>query len=285
MSGREFERVNVDVYRVGPPSLIVIDWDWKRSSIPLSRYKIDIYRGESPEEMDRIAKNLPADQYSQFEDRTAQIKDKHRIYHYKVVAIDCKTHKKVESKTSTWEGELDFVGLYIVEEHDFLFECVAGMPMLVFKKTTAGKARCDNCWDKVAKRVTKSNCTTCHGTGWMGDGQGGYYHPTYGYADFSPDPEVIQITQYGKAQPTQTDIFMTNYPRIAPGDVVVELMSNKRWKVANVRDTEKNRTKMLQIVRLDAIERGDIEYKLDVDECHIKRARKEINERKSRPEF
>lgn len=285
MSQREFERVNVNVYRVGPPSLIVVDWEWKRTVIPASRYTIDVYRGESPEELERIAKNLPAEQYSKFEDLTAYIKDKHRVYYYQVKALDKKTGKVIESPVSTWEGDLDFIGLYVVEEHDFLFREVMGMPMLVYKKITAGKSRCPDCWDEISKRITKSNCTSCHGTGWVGDGVGGFYNPTYTYADFSPDPEAIQVAQFGKLQPTQTDVFMTNYPRMSVGDVVVELMTNKRWKVANVRDTEKNRSKMLQIIRLDAIEKGDVEYKIPVDSSYIERARKEINERKQQPEF
>lgn len=285
MSTREFKRLNIEIFKIGPPSLILVDWEWERSVIPLSRFTIDVYRGEDAENMERIAKNLPAEKNSCFEDTTAYLKDKHRTYLYQVVAVDCKTKKTVKSEISTWEGNLDYVGMYIIEEHDFLFRNVAGMPMLVFKKVTAGKSRCGDCWDKIAKRVMKSNCKSCHGTGWVGDGVGGYFNPSYSYADFSPDPEVIQITQFAKTQPTQTDIFMTNYPRMSVGDLVVELLNGKRWKVANVRDTEKNRSKMLQIVRLDAIEKGDIEYTIEVDSKYITQARGEINARKDLPEF
>jgi hypothetical protein len=285
MSERKFDVVNVNVYRVGPPSLIVVDWVWEESTIPASHYTLDIYRGESPTELDRIAKGLPADQYSFYEDRIAYIKDKHRTYYYQVKACNKKTGKVITSEISTWEGELDYVGLYIVEEHDFLFEFVAGMPMLVLKKVTAGKSRCGDCWDKIAKRVIRSNCRTCHGTGWVGDGVGGYYDPVYTYADFSPDPEQIGVTTFGKVQSNQTQIFMTNYPRMSVGDLVIELLTGKRWKVSQLRDTEKNRSKMLQFVVLDEIEKGDIEYKIDIDTNYIERAREEINERKSQPEF
>lgn len=285
MAERKFDVVNVNVYRVGPPSLIVVDWEWKDTTIPASNYSLDIYRGESPSELDRIARNLPADQYDYFEDNTAYLKDKHRTYHYQVVAHNKKTGKVIKSEISTWEGELDFVGLYVVEEHDFLFRHVAGMPMVIMKKVTAGKSRCGDCWDKVAKRVMRSNCRTCHGTGWVGDGKGGYYNPIYTYGDFAPDPEVVGVNTFGKSQPNQTDLFMTNYPRMSVGDLVVELLTGKRWKVTQLRDTEKNRSKMLQFVRLDEIEKGDIEYKIEIDREILDQAREEINERKSQPEF
>lgn len=285
MSERSFENLNIDVYKVGPPSLIKVDWVWKDSVIPLSRYLIDIYRGESPEGMEKIAQDLRADVHSFYEDFTARLKDKHRIYYYKVVAKNIKSGKTVETKPVTWEGELDFVGLYIVEEHDFLFRWVSGIPCLVYKKQTDGEVRCPDCWDSIAKRVKKSNCKTCHGTGWTGSGVGGYYNPSYIWADYSPDPEVIEVAQWGRVQPTQTDVMMTNYPDMSVGDVVIELPVNKRYKVSNVRDTEKNRTNMLQIVRLDAVEKNDIEYKIPVEDYYVEKARKELNERKQIREF
>lgn len=285
VSNNVFKDINVEVYRVGPPSLVVLSWDWVASTIPRNRYTLDIYRGESPEEMVKIASDLEAATTKRFEDYSAKLRDKHRTYYYQIEITDCKKGKKVKSDVTTWEGKLDLVGIYIVEEHDFLFRYIAGTPILIYKKVTDGKSRCSSCWDEVAKRVTKSNCTTCHGTGWQGDGVGGYYDPYYVWADLSPDPEMTQIVQWGKIQPTQTDVFMTNYPRMSVGDMVIEIGTNKRWKVANVRDTEKRRTKMLQIVRLDALERSDVEYKIEIPQCYIDKATKELNEIKDEREF
>ena len=285
MATRMFKEVNVDVYRVGPPSLIVINWVWEDSTIPLDRYRLDIYRGESPQEMERIVSNLNPSNTSKYEDQTAKILDLHRTYYYEIKGVDTKTGREMTSELVTWEGKLDFVGLYVVEEHDFLFRHICGSPILVYKKQTDGKTRCTNCWDSISKRVTRSNCTICHGTGWQGSGVGGFYDPTYTWADLSPDPEIISIAQWGRTQPTQTDIFATNYPRFSVGDLVIELMTNKRWKVERVGDTEKRRKKMLQLVRLDRINPSDVEYKIDVPEEFIQRARKEYNERDREPEF
>lgn len=263
----------------------MVDWEWEESVIPLSRYVLDIYRGEDPESLELIASGIRADERDSFEDYTPALISKHRTYHYKVVATDTTKNKQVESPLSTWEGNLDFVGLYIVEEHDFLFRYISGTPVCTLKKQTDGQARCDNCWDPIAKRVTKSNCESCHGTGWIGRGVGGYYNPIYTWMDVSPDPEVVQLTQWGRTEPTQTDVFLTNYPRLSVGDIVIELITNKRWKVANIRDTEKRRTKMLQIARLDAINATDIEYTIPIPAEMVNKAQRELNERKQEPEF
>ena len=285
MAERKFKRVNVDVYRVGPPSKTIIDWEWEDSVIPLSRYKVDIYRGESPEEMERIAKDIPASMFDEWEDNTARLITKHRTYYYKVVAKNCGTGKEVHSKPVTYSDDLDLVGIYIVEEHDFLFRHVAGAPVLIYKKQTDSKTRCTECWDEVQKRITKSNCRTCHGTGMIGKGVGGFYNPTYTWVDLSPEPEIVQTTQWGRVEPTQSDIFMSNYPRVSVGDIIIELNSDKRWKVVNVRDSEKRRAKMLQIVRLDLINKDQVEYTIEVPDEIKDRARKELNESKAEKEF
>ena len=285
MSDRKFKSITIDVYRVGPPSRTVVSWVWEESVIPLSRYVIEVYRGESPEEMERIAKDIPAQMFFEYEDNTARLLSKHRNYYYQVVATNTNTGKVVKSKPTTLEGDLDLVGLYIIDEHEFLFRNVIGTPVLVYKKQTDSSSKCSDCWDSVLKRVTKSSCQTCHGTGMIGKGVGGYYNPTYTWGDFSPSPEIVQTMQWGKTEPNQTDIFMSNYPRMSVGDIVIELTSDKRWKVAQVRDTEKRRTKMLQIVRLDLINKDQVEYTIEVPSDIIKRASDELNDSKRVKEF
>lgn len=282
---RQFKQVHVEVFQSGPPALIEVRWEFEDSVIPLSRYKIDIYRGESPEEMERLAKDLSAELYSVFEDRSAKLRDNHRTYHYQVVARNERTGHEVASEIQTWDGDLDFVGLYVVTEHNFKFRHISGTPIFIFKKHTDGETKCPDCWDPIAKRVKKSNCQTCHGTGNVGKGVGGYLNPTYTWADLSPDAETVQVAQWGKIQPTETDIFMTNYPRMVVGDLIVELKTDKRWEVSQVRDTEKRRTKMLQIVRLKLLDKSAVEYKIDIPKDIKDRARRELDETKQIPEF
>ena len=285
MADRKIKNIDVDIYRIGPPSCTEIKWEWEASVIPLCRYEMAVYRGESPEEMECIASGIDADLFDSFEDNTARLMSKQRIYYYQVKAKNKTTGKVVESPIATTEGELDLVGLYIIDEHDFLFRHVTGVPILIFKKQTDGETRCPDCWDEVLKRVTKSNCQTCHGTGFVGRGVGGYYNPTLTWADFSPTPEMIQVAQWGKVEPTQTDIFMSNYPRISIGDLIIEPLTNKRWKVSAVRESEKRRVRMLQIVRVDMVNKDQVEYTIDIPADIMESAREMLKNSKREKEF
>ena len=128
MNDRVLKSINVDIYRIGPPSCSVVSWEWKDSVIPLCRYEMSVYRGESPEELELLASGIKADLFSNFEDNTARLMSKHRVYYYKVVAHNVKTGSKVESELITAEGELDLVGIYIIDEHEFLFRHVSPRP-------------------------------------------------------------------------------------------------------------------------------------------------------------
>lgn len=282
---RQFKQTHVEVFQSGPPSLIEVRWEFEPSVIPLSRYKIDIFRGESSQDMERIAKDLPAELYSVYEDRSAKLRDNHRTYHYRIVAKNKITGRQIKSEVQTWDGDLDYVGLYVVTEHNFKFRYVSGTPLFIYKKHTDGSTKCPDCWDFIAKRVKKSNCKTCHGTGNIGKGVGGYFNPTYTWADLNPDAEIVQITQWGRAEPTQTDILMTNYPRMTVGDLLIELKTNKRWEVLQVQDTEKRRTKMLQIVRVKLLDKSAIEYTIDVPNDIKDKAKRELDATKQIPEF
>lgn len=280
MAERKFKDINVTVYSIKPP-LIVVGWTFEDSVIPMSRYQVQVLRGESPQQMEPITGWFPGELYTEFEDRTPKLKDLHRHYFYQVQAKNKQTGITTQSKINTWEGDLDLVGLYVVEEHTFKFRHVSGIPVYIFKKNTEGNAKCPNCWDDIAKRVTRSNCTVCHGTG----NYQGYYNPTYTWADPNPDADIIQITQWGRTQPSQTDMFFINYPRLTVGDLVFEILTEKRWKVSAVRDTEKRRTKMLQIVRLDLLTREEVEYTIEIPSSLKARALQELNTTKKIPEF
>lgn len=187
-----------------------------------------------------------------------------KIYYYRVRIVEFDAGKEVQSFSSdsaTWEGKLDLVGIYVVDEHLFALRWVYGVPVMIFKKKRDG-ALCPECWDTVLKRVTKSSCTSCFGTGRLG----GYYPPIEAWMSFEPEPKVAQVADWGKRQPSQTDTQFANYPILSDDDLVLEIKPNKIWKVSAVRYPEKSRTILLQLVRLDAVNQTDIEYKIDVPE-------------------
>jgi hypothetical protein len=258
-----FEEITVTILGVEYISRVRVGWKLAKSAQNLSRLRFFIDRAESPSEWKQLnAFPLTTADLPEYVDHTPNLKDLTKTFYYRVRAVEYEGDTPVQtfySKETTWDGDLDLVGLYVVDEHLFAMRYVFGVPAMVFKKRHEG-AYCPECWDKVLKRVTKSQCLTCYGTGKVG----GFYPPIDVWMSFEPDPKVGQVTEWGLRQPTQTDIMFTNYPLLNVDDIILELKPHRFWKVSNQRGPEKNRTVMLQFARLDAINPSDVEQRLEV---------------------
>lgn len=287
----KFKPVSVLVLSMqhGPvPSRVLIKWELEPTAQRLTNLRFFVDRGESPEEMQQLqamSEGILPTAILEFVDYSANIVDLNKVYYYRVRAVefDPTITTSLQTFTSlpvTWDGDLDLVGLYIVEEHLFLHRYVSGVPTMIFKRRKDG-LYCPECWDEVLKRVTKSACTTCYGTGKLG----GFYPPYEAWMNFEPDPKVVQVAEWGQRQASQTDIQFTDYPLLNDGDMIIEMKTDRRWKVSNVRFPEKNRTIMLQIARVDAIHPSDVEYRVDVSESRRKALLAEADAREKEREF
>lgn len=276
--------LSVQVLSIERISRVLIKWDLAETRQNLKDLKFFVDRGESPSEMKQLnTEGIPAVALREFVDVTAHLQDLQKVYYYRVRAVEYQGDVAVQTFTSdasTWKGNHDLVGIYVVDEHLFLERWVAGVPVMIYKKRRDG-GRCPECWDAVLQRVTKDNCTTCYGTGKFG----GYYPPIEAWMVIEPDPKVAQVADWGRAQPNQTDIQFTNYPLLSIDDVIVEMKLDRRWKVSNVRQAEKNRTAMLQIMRVSAINPTDVEHKVAVDEGRRKALVAELEARNEEREF
>ena len=279
-----FQPLNVTVLSTGDRSRVLVKWDLYPTAQDLRQLYFFIDRGESPHSLRQLnAVGIPAAELREFVDYTANLFDLQKVYYYRVRAVEVQSGLAVQtflSSVSTWDGALDLTGIYVVEEHLFFHRYVAGAPTLIFKKRREGP-RCPGDWDPKLKRVTKSNCTTCYGTGFVG----GFYAPIDAWMNFEPDPKQIQIAEWGLIQPNQTSVQFTNYPLLSIDDLILELKINKMWKVSNVSAAEKNRSTMLQYARVSAVNPSDIEYKIPVPEERRRALVAEFDRREFEKEF
>jgi hypothetical protein len=280
----QFESIAVTILSTGQIPRILIKWKLEATSQNLSNLKFFVDRGESPTEMHQLnASPIAAKGLDEYVDHTANVTDLDKIYYFRVRAVEFQGATPVQTFTSpstTWDGDLDLVGLYIVEEHLFAHRWVYGVPVMIYKKRRDG-VYCPECWDDVLQRVAKSNCRTCYGTGRLD----GFYAPIEAWMSLEPDPKMEQVVDWGKRQQGQTDIQFTNYPLLSVDDIVVELKPNKFWKVSIVRAPEKNRTVILQLCRLDAVNPSDIEYKIPVPDDRRRILLEESDQREKEREF
>jgi hypothetical protein len=254
------------VLSIGDLSRVLVRWELEPTAQKLTNLKFYVDRSISPNEFEQLnTAGISAYGLHELVDYTALITDLHKIYYYRIRAVE-ETPEGLALQTftsglNTWDGDLDLVSLYIVEEHLFAHRWIYGIPCMVFKKKTDTEY-CPNCWDKVLKRITRTTCTVCYGTGKLG----GYFPPIEVWMSLEPDPKAEEVTELKLKQHSRTQAQFTNYPLLAPDDLIVELKPNRYWKVQVVTYTEKNRTIVLQFPQLSAVNLSDIEYKVPVPE-------------------
>ena len=267
------------------PARVLVRWDLKPNRADLSDFEFYIDRGDAPDQLvgfqsvdidgnktaskkastasinqSQISGAISAADFYQWVDATPDIRNLDKNYYYRIRLRRISTQEEVVTPPFSWSGELDLMGLYIVEEHNFLLEDVTGVPCFIYIRRRGGIA-CGDCFDPIQKKRTASFCNTCYGTNWAG----GFYNPLDAYVDLTPNPVNSTIADWGEVKKNETDMLLSNYPELSPGDLVRELRSNRLWRVVACRQTQKRRVPMLQYARVVEVSAGDVEYRIALD--------------------
>jgi len=227
-----------------------------------------------------ISQWISALDYYQFLDFTIPTRDLNGTYWYRITSRRKSTNELVSTPMFSMDGQLDVVGLYIVDEVNWLLDDQTGSPSFVYSRRRGG-IQCDECYDKIQKKTTKSRCHTCFGTSW----KEGYFKPFDCYIDFNPNPKDVRIQEWGETQENETNILLSNYPILTPGDLIRELQSQRLWRVTKQQQTEKRRIPMLQIARVTEVKPADIEYSIQYDEKTAQEILKRFEDNRMRREF
>ena len=268
------------------PAKVLIRWDILPTKANLTDFEFYIDRGDGVDQLPgfqhvtidgrliagtastdsinqyQVGGPINAADFYQYVDYEPYLRNLNKEYYYRIRVRKISTQEEISTKPFTWNGDLDLIGIYIAEEHNFLLEDAVGVPSLVHLRKRGGMP-CRSCFDAIQKKRTASHCTSCFGTNW----EGGFYNPIDLFVDYSPNPKNESIAEWGATQENQTTVLISNYPEVGPGDVIRELRTNRLWRVVMSKQTEKRRTPMLQFVRVVEIPAGDIEHKIPFDEA------------------
>lgn len=280
----KFKSLSVMVLTIDHTSRVLIRWQLEPTAQNLKNLRFFVDRSEGVDFQQVNPEGITPYGLYEFVDETANLIDLNKIYYYRVRAVELGPQgQELQTFTSphtTWDGDLDLVGIYINEEHYFKFRWVTGVPVMIYKKRHDGTL-CPECWDKVLKRSTKSNCEVCYGTGRIG----GYYSPFESWMEFEPDPKSEQVVDWGLKQTAQSEVMALGYPLLTPDDIIVELKPNRFWKIENVKYPEKNRTVTLQWAKVNAVYPSDVEYKIEVPEIRRRYLVDQLEAREKEREF
>lgn len=138
------------------------------------------------------------------------------------------------------------------------------VPLVILKRRHWG-LRCEVCFDKLTKQVTKSKCEECYGTGF----KGGYFDPVRVNGRIGVDNIQTQIAQHGKVDVNQKQLTMLDYPILEEADIIAELRQNNRYIVKTITQTELRTVTVHQRAIISELERDSIEYRLVINADHI----------------
>ena len=234
-----------------------ISWSVADTSTDVLGYEFYVERSESPEgPFDRVAGPL-VDRY-RVRDYIAPRKRSWRTIYYRIKTVEKASGDIAYTQANNAEPRPPLDGLEITRLTSLLFKEYTGRPCLIYSVRTFGQ-RCGECYDAISGRRTVSSCLSCWNTGFAR----GYFRPIVSYIQIDPNDRNQANTQQFVSEQAIVGARCSIYPLVKVRDIIVE-RENRRWRVVNVRRTERLRSPIHQELSLTLIPPGDIEFKIPV---------------------
>jgi len=247
-----------------------IQWEVEAEATVLSNVEVEIQRSEAELGPFKTLRTVDILDTFSFIDKLVPFRAQNQIIHYRLVARDKSTGDLVQQgNTFSLLGQLPLDALEIIRQHRVLLEGLNGHPPLrgiectIYKKRNFGPP-CRSCTDALTGHVVVSNCKECHGTGKVL----GYYNPINAFLNIQPYPVNLQLTNFGKIEPSDSQMFLTNFPVLYSGDVIVE-PSEKHWRVVRIDVTERQRTLVHQLASVTQLKPDDIVHETLLHSSHL----------------
>lgn len=254
--------ITVTELKVQSFSLNFLDVSWEIADlgpgVDIDDYTFVVERSESPAGPFEVVSPPLVDQYS-FRDESVELREKWRIYYYRILVTDVPAGESCPSAVSYLGHEPDRVGLEMARLLQLTLRVQIGVPALVFKVRTSGP-HCPECFDTRRKKRVKSDCLLCFDSTY----RGGFLGAVGTFINFTPSTKTINLGGFHEMEPHTTAIDMTGYPILSPGDLIVNTL-NQRFKVRQVQVRSKQGFIHRQIATVYEIPRTDRIYQFEID--------------------
>jgi len=141
--------------------------------------------------------------------------------------------------------------------HAFYLDRYVGDRVAVLKRKRFG-TRCPDCYSPHARVGVIGKCWTCYGTTWTG----GYHTPLITAARVREQPAQQALQQDGAMNVRQAQVSMVAFPWLEVDDVVVELETDKRWRVLASDERVLHSRRYKQSLTVQEIPRSAVEYRV-----------------------
>jgi len=256
-----FSNLQVDHFE---RNVLHIQWEVSMDNEDVGEYSYGVYRSESQANGFELVSGL-AEDARKFIDGSVNTFKIGRTYFYKIIAtrID-NTTLKVESDPGWVGSDPDCIALDIVRRERLLLRQYLKVKCYVLTARTTG-ARCPNCWNPVRKRISRSNCTVCQGTGFAK----GFYTMEPTYFKFNPSPKMLRASGMGPLEKGETNAWTSNFPILKSNDYIIEVGNGNIWRVKSMVTSEKSRYIIRQMVAVKAEEKGSELYDIKLPSVWI----------------
>lgn len=145
-----------------------------------------------------------------------------------------------------------------LRNHTLIYIRHAGVPILVYQSIRSGE-RCRTCWDAVLRKITRSDCPSCFGTG----KETGYYSPVLTLGVMGVEGKINTIGDRVEQDAT-VEMLLAHYPVLRPNDIVYEIDTGRRYRLQQVLPTEKHRMLINQSVVGYALSPSNAEHAIPI---------------------
>lgn len=240
--------------KIFPSSLteMYIEWD-------LQGETFTIYRSTSPASgYEKLAEFIVQ---PFFIDASVNLFDENIQYYYRVEGYNAGVRISEAGPETLEYAKRDSIANKVIHESKVLLKQMKNPPVFFLLKRRVGMP-CPNCYNPITKRIKFPNCTVCGGTGILS----GYHDPIATRISQDVSQMIASSDAYDSDKTTLSPIraWISNYPRIHPEDVMVDIM-NQRFKIIGVTPRTKSQYLIRQVLDLIPLEKGHSAYNVDVD--------------------
>jgi len=143
-------------------------------------------------------------------------------------------------------------------------ERLNGVPLLILKKRRFG-ARCPKCFNQATNDCVFSHCNTCFSTTY----DEGYHDPIRIFGKLDPIAIQPSMGSSGTGETAVTGLTIVDYPVVEPEDVVIEIKTNRRFKVIRKMVSESSRVLVHQDLQVSELARSAVEYEIPVELIYV----------------
>ena len=245
---------SIDVSPINKSSF-AISWKFEPTIEKLSDYRFSLEKSEAPHDGYEFLANInPASNY--YIDDDIAIFKLWKSYYVRLKIESLDGADASYSRFGTVEHPPNLEALELIRRTDITLKNPRygnGIECSIFLRKEGGQ-RCQECFDALKRRSTKSNCVNCYGTTY----DGGFFKAVKAFVNFSVDAKSMGVADIGSNTRSANRVMLSNYPKIKPGDVIIDMRLNRVWSVTEIQQIERRRHVIKQIATCEEEERTSV---------------------------